>query len=67
MKISALIKELAEVQMNRGDVEVMMEYVSIPDDELAVFHEKYPESHLEAIEGVVEVQNGLRFFAQLHP
>jgi hypothetical protein len=64
MKISELIQQLATVQMERGDVPVMMEFLSIPDDEVAIMHETLP-THYEEIEEVICGQNGFRFFAQL--
>jgi len=64
MKISQLIKELAEAQMERGDIPVMMEFLSIPEDELAVVKEDQ-ETHYEEIDFCCVTQIGFRFFAQL--
>ena len=64
MKISELIQQLATVQMERGDIPVMMEFLSIPDDEVAVMHETLP-THFEEVVGVVEESKNFRYFAQL--
>lgn len=64
MKISELIIELAQVQRDRGDVNVMMEFLSIPDEEVVV-RQSDVGTHFEEVQGVQETQIGHSYYAQL--